>query len=420
MATATTSSKSRAPRPVRFNPFHKDYFTDPYDMYRRLREEDPVHRTLGMWVLTRYEDVKEVMGNHAVFSSNQIPDLIKAQAAQMGENTPDKFRHMEGFGKKAIVFTDKPDHTRLRRLVNKCYSPKSIAARREVICRQVDRVVDDIAGRGEFDFVQHFADVVPLRVMSDMMRLPQEARPKIHQWTRNIRDLLEPGLLSVEKFFACQQVLRDYMEFFRGVVAERRASPGDDLVSDLIGSTSQDDDRLSEEEVIYACIMTFVAGHETTKCLLSSGMNALLQHPDQLRLLREDRSLMKTAINEMLRYDSPLQQTKRKVLQDVEIGGKTLRRGDQVLLVISAANRDPGIFDEPEQFDIRRQHNPHIAFGLGIHNCLGGQLSVEEMEVSFNGLLDRFPQMNFGAGPGTWQTSSFILRGLENLPVVFR
>lgn len=408
--TAPGTEGERDGAKIRFNPFVREFRANPYAVYRQLQVLDPMHRSMGMWVLTRYADVKSVMGDLR-FSSSQIPDLVKLYGLREGRD----IGVIESLGKKSIVFTDKPEHPRLRRLVGPPFGAKAIDSHRARIEAIAGGLIDRMGG-GTADFMAEFADLLPLHVMSDMMELPHEIRPTIREWTHRIRTLLEPGLMSRGTLDRVHATLVEYMAWFRELVDQRRRRPGADLVSAFLASRVGGD-RLSDEEIVFACVMTFVAGHETTKCLIGNGMLALLQNPDQLAALRGDPALLPGAAAEMLRHESPLQQTKRTATEDVEMNGRVIARGDAVLLCIGAANRDPDRFEEPDRFDIRRQSAGHIAFGHGIHNCLGAPLAQLEAQVAFEVLLRRYRRMELASDSLEWLDHSFILRGLKALPI---
>jgi len=400
----------------RFNPFTPEFRANPYAMYRRLQATEPMHRSMGMWVLTRYAHIKSVMADLR-FSSSQIPDLVKSHGQKAGYD----ISAIESLGKKSIVFTDKPEHPRLRRLVGPPFSGKVIdahAIRIEAIADELLDQIGEIGGSRTVDFIAEFADLLPLHVMSDMMNLPLEIRPAISDWTHRIRYLLEPGLMSKGTLDRVYRTLLEYMAYFRELIEQRKRKPGNDLVSAFIASRSGTD-SLSDEEIIFACVMTFVAGHETTKCLIGNGMLALLTNPEQLALLRRDPDLVVSATAEMLRYESPLQQTKRTATEDVELNGQLIRRGDAVLLCIGAANRDPERFEDPDRFDIERQGATHIAFGHGIHNCLGAPLAQLEAQIAFKAILRRWRTLGLAADSIQWLDHSFILRGVKTLPITF-
>ena len=395
-----------ASAPIRFNPFSADFRRDPYPAYRQLRETKPVHRTMGMWVLTRHADVQAVLRDRA-FSAGLIPDLINRQASRLAQQDVAQIQRL---AQKSLVFTDNPDHARLRGLVNRVFTAHAVA----------ERLVEGAWSQGGMDAIADFAAPLPITVMSEWMALPDGLRQHVGQWTHDIRFLLEPGLMSAEDFAHVCDVVQAFAHELGLVVAQRRSRPGEDLISELLAVETAGGDRLTDEELVFVCIMCFVAGNETTKSLVGNGLLALLQHPDQDALLHRQPEHLKGTVAEALRYDSPLQQTKRLATRAVEVGGEQVREGDQVLLCLGAANRDPAQFDRPDEFDITRSAKNHLAFGHGMHGCLGGLLAELQAEVAFECLYRRAESLELGSGELEWHDHSFIVRGLKQLPVSVR
>jgi hypothetical protein len=403
-------------RPLRFNPFSAEFRRDPYPLYRELRSAQPVHRTLGMWVLTRHADVQGVLRDRT-FSAGLIPQLVSRQADRLSQ---DNVARIGRLGKKSLVFTDNPDHARLRGLVNRVFTAPAVARLRPRVSRIAQQLVRRAWDDGGMDAIADFAAVLPVTVMCDWMALPASLREHVGQWTHDIRFLLEPGLMKADDFAHVGEVVEAFAQALDEVVADRRARPGDDLVSQLLAARTGGGDRLSDEELVFVCIMCFVAGNETTRSLIGNGLLALLRHPVQGARLRERPELLTGAVNEALRYDSPLQLTKRLATRDVEIGGKQVKEGDQVLLCLGAANRDPAVFSQPDEFDITRDARGHLAFGHGMHGCLGGLLAELQAEIAFDCLFRRAGRMELVGEQLEWQDHSFIVRGLQRLPISLR
>lgn len=402
--------------PIRFNPFSAEFRRDPYPLYRRLREARPVHRTLGMWVLTRHADVHSVLRDRT-FSAGLIPRLVSQQADRLA--AADVAR-IERLGKKSLVFTDNPDHARLRGLVNRVFTADAVARLRPGISRVAEDLVEQAWENGRMDAIVDFAAPLPIAVLCDWMALPDTLRERVGPWTHDIRFLLEPGLMKADGFAQVCAVVEAFAAALDEVVTQRRSRPGDDLVSQLLAARTGGGDRLSDEEIVFVCIMCFVAGSETTKSLIGNGLLALLTQPGQVALLRAQPDLVGSAVGEALRYDSPLQLTKRLATRDVEIGGKQIREGDQLLLCLGAANRDPAVFSRPDDFDITRDARGHLAFGAGMHGCLGGVLAQAQAEVAFEHLYRREGRLELLPEQLEWQDHSFIVRGLKRLPVSLR
>jgi cytochrome P450 len=401
---------------VRFNPFGAEFRRDPYPLYRRLRETQPVHRTLGMWVLTRHADIQAVLRDRS-FSAGLIPQLVSKQAGRVsGEDVA----RIERLGGKSLVFTDNPDHARLRGLVNRVFTAQAVATLRPIIEKIADRLVDRACRSGGMDAIAGFAAPLPVSVLCEWMALPDSLREQVGPWTHDIRFLLEPGLMKGDDFTHVCEVVETFVSTLDEVVDARRRNPGGDLISRLLAAETGGGDRLTGEELVFVCIMCFVAGNETTKSLIGNGLLALLAHPDQAALLRARPELIKGAVREAVRYDSPLQLTKRLATRDVEVGGTRIPAGEQVLLCLGAANRDPDIFARPDEFDITRDATGHLAFGYGMHGCLGGLLAELQAEIAFGCLLRRTGSVDLATDDLHWQDHSFIVRGLRSLPVSLR
>ncbi len=414
--------------PARFNPFSAEFRRDPYPIYRALRETRPVHKTMGMWVLTRHADVRAVL-RMRTFSAGLLPELVSRQATRgsvagraVGAADADNVRRIGRLGEKSLVFTDNPEHARLRGLVNRVFTAEAVAGLRPRAERVAAHLVGQALTRGGMDAIADFAASLPLTVMCDWMALPPALRERAGEWTHDVRFLLEPGLMSAEDFTRVGGVVEAFTAALAKLVAERRVRPGPDLISQLAGVVTGGRDRLDDEEAAFVCIMCFVAGNETTKSLIGNGLLALLRHPEQSAQLRRDPDRLGAAVDEALRYDSPLQLTKRLATRDVEIGEKLVREGDQVLLCLGAANRDPEVFERPDDFDIGRDAAAHLAFGHGMHGCLGGPLAQLQAAVAFDCLYREAGHVELAAPSAEfeWQDHSFIVRGLKRLPVSLR
>jgi len=417
----TVAAEIPAQARVRFNPFGLDFRRDPYLAYRQLREARPVHKTMGMWVLTRHADVLGVMRDRSL-SVGLIPQLVSQQLHRMAQNDqpPVNVERIQTLGKKSLVFTDNPDHARLRPLVNRVFKADAVARRRPRIVELAEHLVRQAWDQGGMDAIADFAAPLPIMVMCDWMALPDELREHVGSWTHDLRGLLEPGLLRAEELAHVSDVLDSFVEALDAVIAERRSRPRDDLISQLIATQTSNGDKLSHEELIFVCIMCFVAGNETTKSLIGNGLLALLHHPTQDARLRREPPLVSSFVEEALRYDCPLQMTKRVATRDVQVSDELVREGDQILLCMGAANRDPEVFDRPDELDISRDPNPHLAFGYGMHGCLGGRLATLQAWVAFELLYRRPERLELLGEDLEWQDHSFIIRGLKALPVTIK
>jgi cytochrome P450 len=394
---------------ILFNPMDPEFVADPYPMYHRLRAEDPVHHSpLGFWVLTRYPDVMAMLRD---------PRLIKEPiaafvAARFGMAVP------PGLG-LSMLDRDPPDHTRLRGLVSKAFTPRALERLRPEIQQIVDGLLDEVEARGSMDLVEEFAYPFPVRVICEMLGVPVKDHERFKAWGLDIARGLDAIMLPPDSEVGQRSVSgrRALADYFRGLIAERRAAPRDDMLSALIAA-EEAGDKLNEEELLATCILLLVAGHETTVNLIGNGTLALLRHPDQLRKLRENPGLIGTAVEELLRFDGPVQRTARIPSEDITIGGQTIGKGEMVMPFLGAADRDPTQFPDPDRLDITRADNRHIAFGMGIHFCLGAPLARLEGQIAINTLLARLPKLALATDRPQFR-QSLTLRGLQALPLSF-
>jgi cytochrome P450 len=394
---------------IQFNPMDPEFVADPYPMYHRLRAEDPVHHSpLGFWVLTRYADVIAMLRD---------PRLIKEPiaafvAARFGMTVP------PGLG-LSMLDRDPPDHTRLRGLVSKAFTPRALERLRPGIQQIVDGLLDEVAGRGSMDLIEEFAYPLPVRVICEMLGVPVRDHERFKHWGLDIARGLDAIMLPPDSEVGKRSVTgrRALAEYFHGLIAERRAAPREDMLSALIAA-EEAGDKLNEDELLATCILLLVAGHETTVNLIGNGVLALLRHPAELRKLRENPGLIGTAVEELLRFDGPVQRTARIPSEDVTIDGQTIGKGEMVMPFLGAADRDAAQFPDPDRLDITRADNRHIAFGMGIHFCLGAPLARVEGQIAINTLLARLPKLALATDRPRFR-QSLTLRGLETLPVSF-
>lgn len=402
---------------VIFNPFSPAFRTDPYPTYRNLRERAPVKRIMGSWLLSRYSDVAHVLRDRQ-FSSSRIPDLVKR--GRSGVDGSSGYRDHEGiesFIGKAIVFTENPDHSRLRRLVNNIFSPKAVAAERPRIEAIGRRLLERPLAEGGMELIGDFADKLPMYLMCERLGVPWKMGPTIRDWAQDTRLLLDPTLMSKEDYIHVEGVLQSALAYFQQIIEERKRKPGEDVISVLLANRDKED-RLNEREIALTCIMSFVAGHETTKHLIGNGVLALLAHPDQAAKLRAKPALIGNTVEEVLRYNAPLQQTKRIAIKDTTINGSTICNGDQVLLLLGSANHDPAVFADPDRFLIERSNaRDHMGFGYGMRACLGGGLAYAEASTAYRLLFCGESAISFATSTLEWQDKSVILRGLHRFPV---
>jgi cytochrome P450 len=397
-----------APDGVLFNPFLPEVRADPYPLYRRLREHNPVHESpVGVTVFARYADAEAILANRRFSVDHRHAEGVLNLAAV--------HRDPELLDRRSVVmlFADPPDHTRLRSLVNKAFTARRIEALRPRIQHVVDELLDEVEERGEADLVDDVAYPLPVTVICEMLGVPASDHETFKGWSAALAANLDP-LVSPERLERAMAAGDAFDVYFRDRIAERRASPRDDLLSALIAAEEQGS-RLNEDELLGTLVLLLVAGHETTVKLISNGTYALLRHPDELRRLRDDPSLDASAIEELLRYDSPVQMTARTALEDIDVNGVGIPRHRQVLVLLGAANRDPAVFADPDRLELSRTDNRHMAFGGGIHFCLGSALARLEGRIAIGALVRRFPRMEL-AGDPEWR-EQITLRGLSRLPV---
>jgi pimeloyl-[acyl-carrier protein] synthase len=393
-----------------FNPLLPEFHANPYPFYHALREKDPVHQSpMGFWVLTRYDDVVMSLRDPR-FGRDGFAPLLEANYGPEGA---------EGNLPRSMLMRDPPDHTRLRTLVNKAFTPRVIEGMRSHIQSIVDRLLDRVQGTRTMDVIADLAYPLPVTVICEMLGVPLEDHEAIRGWSSDIaRSLDAIGLLAdpdvVKRGGDARRALGEY---FRRLLPERRRNPQADLLSLLIAAEEQGD-RLNEGELLAMCMLLFIAGHETTVNLIGNGLLALLDHPDQLEKLRDAPALIPVAVEELLRYDSPVQRTARITNADVEIQGRQIPTGSMVVAAIGAANRDPSHFVDPDRLDIARADNRHVAFGFGIHFCIGAPLARVEGQIALATLLRRMPTIAPRPAAPDWRESS-TLRGLKTLPVSF-
>jgi pimeloyl-[acyl-carrier protein] synthase len=393
-----------------FNPYSPEFQANPHPFYHRLRAEDPVHQTgLGLWVLTRYDDVMTALRDHRFGRAGFEPFLEAVYGAptESGRLQP------------SMLFRDPPDHTRLRGLVNKAFTPRVIEAMRPRIQAIVDSLLDRVQATRAMDVIADLAYPLPVTVICEMLGVPVEDHANIKQWSADVARSLDVIGMAVDSEVAerGRQGRRGLGDYFRDLVGERKKAPREDLLSLLIAAEEQGD-KLTEGELLSTCVLLFIAGHETTVNLIGNGLLALLRHPEQLALLKGTPSLIQGAVEELLRYDGPVDRTARITNADVELGGRKIPKGSMVVAAIGAANRDPAHFPDPDRLDITRADTRHIAFGFGIHFCLGAPLARVEGQIAIGTVLRRLPALALATATPEWRESS-VLRGLKALPVTF-
>jgi cytochrome P450 len=383
-----------------------DFIDDPYRHYAVLREQDPVHEFAnGGIFLSRYDDAAAVYRS-AVASSDK-----KVEFKPRFGDSPLYEHHTT-----SLVFNDPPLHTRVRRLIMGAVNQRAIARMEAQVTRLVDALLEDMAEKRSVDFIADFAAQIPIEVIGNLLDIPKPERSPLRDWSIAILSGLEPSL-TPEMAQRGNQAVTDFISFLEKLIQERKAKPGDpetDVLTRLIQG-EKDGERLTETELYHQCIFLLNAGHETTTNLIGNGLWALLQNPSQLSRLRENQTLVASAVEEMLRYDGPIQLNNRRLVAPMDIGGRKFGEGTLITIGIGAANRDPAQFPHPDRFDVARKPNRHVAFGHGDHVCVGMNVARMEGRIAFARLLERFPRIEPQGTPERDRRVRF--RGFRKLPV---
>ncbi|MDP7030506.1 MAG: cytochrome P450 [Phycisphaerales bacterium] len=392
----------------------QEVIDDPHSYYRGLREAEPVHwnERWGGWVLTGYDDVVTVLRDREHFSSDRMGFLARELPAEKQADYKPIFDVLSQW----MVFRDPPDHTRLRILLNKFFTPKAVEAFRPRVRGIVNDLLDDLAPKGRMDVVRDFAYLTPLTVILELLGAPSLDRDLIKEWSEQIGVFFFIRAdMPERRAIACEGV-KSMCEYLQPLVEERRRKPQDDLLSVLV--QAEKEGGLSEQEVISTAVLLVFGGHETTMNLIANGALALIQHPEAWTQLNHHPDLVPSAVEELLRYDGSVKATVRWAREDVDLGGTTIKGGDRLLVALSAANRDPAQFANPDTLDITRSPNPHVAFAHGIHVCLGAPLARMEGQEAFAALTRRITNPRVAAEELHY-FPTVVSRALKELPVEF-
>jgi cytochrome P450 len=389
---------------------------DPYPFFARLREEDPVHYSPAhrSWLVTRYDDVVACFSDPRL-SSDRVRPLLAALSPENRAKAGPVMEQMADW----MVVSDPPAHTRLRKLATIAFHPRKVVAMEDRIRELVDGYLDAFIASGDQDVVAGFTFPLPAAVISELIGAPGEDAERFKDWSNDLALVAfgAGGEARGDRHARAERSIAEMFEYFGVLIERSRAQAGEDMISSLIAGDGSGD-RLSDDEIRSMCALMLFAGHETTTTTITSALKLLIENPDQLRIVREDPKMSGKAVEEVLRVEGAIKVLHRWVIDDLELRGRTIRKGDRVLLVPAAANRDPEKFPDPDRFDVTRSPNPHLAFGKGVHACIGAMLARIEMRVAVARMVECLPGLRFaeGAPPARWNPS-LASRGLAELRI---
>jgi cytochrome P450 len=391
-----------------------EIFYEPHPLYHMLRYSEPVHwsSVLNAWVLTRYDDVM------AAFKDPRLSNAMR-RAVGTAQLSPELRKKMEPIDRFLLLWVlnlDDPEHHKLRVLLSKAFTPAVMDAMRPRIAATANELLDRVQNKKEMDFVEQYAHPLPVRVIGDMFGMPEDSRDALNRWSQHISTFFEVGPARVEALENMTQAVGEMTDYLREVVNNDRKKPQNNVLGSLIRA-EEAGNVLNEDQLLATCVMLLFAGHDSTVNLLGSGMYSLLNNRNQLELLKANPALIKTAVDEFLRYESPVMRHDRVAREDIELHGRLIRAGQRVILGLGAANRDPARYTNPDVLDITRKGNRHTTFGNGAHACLGAALACTQVEIAINLVLERFPDVRLGSGVPRWR-EHFNFRGLRNLQVL--
>ncbi|WP_200307641.1 cytochrome P450 [Streptomyces adelaidensis] len=395
-----------------FDPWNPDFVADPYPAYAELRAQGRVRyfEPTDQWLVPHHADVSALLRDRRLGRTYQHRFTYEdfGRTAPPPEHEP--FHTLNDHG---MLDLEPPDHTRIRRLVSKAFTPRTVERLKPYVEELAGELVTALVAAGGGDLLTDVAEPLPVAVIAEMLGIPESDRAPLRPWSADICGMYE---LSPSQETAKRAVRAsvEFSEYLQELIAHRRAEPGEDLISGLIAAYDEGD-RLTEQEMISTCVLLLNAGHEATVNATVNGWWALFRNPDQLAALRADHSLVPCAVEELMRYDTPLQLFERWVLDDIEIDGTTIPRGAEIAMLFGSANHDPSVFTAPEKLDLTRKENPHISFSAGIHYCIGAPLARIELAASMTALLRKAPTLTLGAEPA--RKPNFVIRGLEGLRV---
>ncbi|WP_329336635.1 cytochrome P450 [Streptomyces sp. NBC_00663] len=395
-----------------FDPWDPDFLADPYPSYADLRAKGRVHyyEPTDQWLVPHHADVSALLRERRLGRTYQ-----HRFSHEDFHRTPPPAEHepFHTLNDHGMLDLEPPDHTRIRRLVSKAFTPRTVERLKPYVDQLAGELVEQLVEKGGGDLLSDVAEPLPVAVIAEMLGIPEADRAPLRPWSADICGMYELNPPEDVARKAVQASV-EFSDYLRELIAERRTRPGDDLISGLIAAHDEGD-RLTEQEMISTCVLLLNAGHEATVNATVNGWYALFRNPGELERLRADHSLVPTAVEELMRYDTPLQLFERWVLDDIEIDGTTIPRGAEIAMLFGSANHDPAVFPHPERLDLTRADNPHISFSAGIHYCIGAPLARIELAASMTALLRKAPTLTLATEPG--RKPNFVIRGLEGLRV---
>jgi len=397
--------------------FTPDVIADPYAYYGRLRDEDPVHwnDTYALWVITRHDDVTWMTRHNELFSSAVFRNDPRPAYPAIDESDLGLYEYVRNYQADQFIQHDRPEHLDMRKIVHGYFTPKAMESWRPFVVNAVKELLDAAEEKGSMDVMRDLATPLPVLVIAQMMGVPAEDRPYVRQLAER---LLYIGRGEQDRMPILTEGMKGMVEYVSPLVDERIVRPGDDFISVL--ASGEKKGVFTRHQVLVNTSLLLLAGHETTINLICNGTLSFIQHPDQWALYKEDPvGRAKWATEECLRYDAPVKSIQRLASQDIEVRGKVMEKNDRIRWFISSANRDPNVFADPEKFDITRQPNPHVAFGNGVHHCLGATLARVEGQEVFKALAERFPNLQLESEELDYQPS-ITFRSLKSLPVTWQ
>ncbi|MFE1884336.1 cytochrome P450 [Streptomyces diastatochromogenes] len=395
-----------------FDPWDPYFLADPYPAYAELRAKGRVHyyEPTNQWLVPQHADVSALLRDRRLGRTYQHRFTHEDFGRPAPPAAHEPFHTLNDHG---MLDLEPPDHTRIRRLVSKAFTPRTVEQLKPYVAKLAGELVDRLVAAGGGDLLTDVAEPLPVAVIAEMLGIPESDRAPLRPWSADICGMYELNP-SEETAAKAVRASVEFSDYLRELIAERRKEPGDDLISGLIAAHDEGD-RLTEQEMISTAVLLLNAGHEATVNATVNGWWSLFRNPDQLAALRADHSLVPSAIEELMRYDTPLQLFERWVLDEIEIDGTTIPRGAEIAMLFGSANHDPEVFQAPEKLDLTRKDNPHISFSAGIHYCIGAPLARIELAASMTALLEKAPTLTLATDPE--RKPNFVIRGLEGLDV---